>query len=274
MAAIAARMNPMKVVMSQAMATGMPVVATANRTSPIRDGENGYLSEDRTYLSECLRHLLADRELAIRFGQAARETVVQQFPIGGFVDDWNAALDACRSAARPVVGAPGPPRPRTTTMGRPEGEASRLKILLAYVSYPATTGRYLETSLRRRHDVLTVGPAIGPEIIRAWKLEAMRDPVTPHDIPCGLGPNLDRLVATLPAGWRPDLMLWVESVPGYLPEQIPRLDCPTACYLIDSHLNLEWHLSWAQRFDWVFVAQRAYPRRCDRRAAGGCAGCR
>ena len=247
--------------MLEAMATGMPVVATANATSPIRDGENGYVSEDRAYLTACLRRLLDDRDLATQLGQTARDTVSQQFPIAGFVHGWNAALEACRSNAGRVARAPVAPSPRAQA-GRPtsghDDEASRLKILLAYVSYPATTGRYLETSLRRRHDVLTIGPAIGPEIIREWKLEAMREPVTPHDIPCGLDPNLDRLVARLPGRWRPDLLVWVESVHGYLPEQIPRLDCPTACYLIDSHLNLEWHLSWAQRFDWVFVAQRAY----------------
>ena len=247
--------------MLEAMATGMPVVATANATSPIRDGENGYVSEDRAYLAACLGRLLDDRDLATRLGQAARGTVSRQFPIAGFVHGWNAALDACRRDAGRVERTPGATRPRAQTDRSTTGNAAiaaRLQILLAYVSYPATTGRYLETSLRRRHDVLTIGPAIGPQIIREWKLEAMREPVTPHDIPCGLDPNLDRLVSRLPDGWRPDLLLWVESVHGYRPEQIPRLECPTACYLIDSHLNLEWHLSWAQHFDWVFVAQRAY----------------
>jgi glycosyltransferase involved in cell wall biosynthesis len=251
--------------MLEAMATGMPVVATANATSPIRDGENGYVSADLAYLSTCLRRLLDDKKLATQLGQAARETVSRQFPLERFVNNWNAALDACRSDSRPGASAPVACRSQRA-VGRADhdrrdhddDEASRLKILLAYVSYPATTGRYLETSLRRRHEVLTVGPAIGAELIRAWKLEAMREPVTPHDIPCDLEPNLDQLVGKLSSTWRPDLFLWVESVQGYCPEQIPRLDCPTACYLIDSHLNLERHLSWAQRFDWVFVAQRAY----------------
>ena len=247
--------------MLEAMATGMPVVATANATSPIRDGENGYVSEDRAYLAACLRRLLDDRGLATRLGQAARATVSCRFPIAGFVQGWNAALDACRRDTGRVACAKVAPGARAQA-GRPppvkDAAASRLKILLAYVAYPVTTGRYLETSLRRRHDVLTIGPAIGPQTIRAWKLEAMRAPVTPHDIPCGPDPNLDRLVSRLPGGWHPDLLVWVESVPGYRPEQIPRLECPTACYLIDSHLNLEWHLAWAQHFDWVFVAQRAY----------------
>lgn len=34
--------------------------------------------------------------------------------------------------------------------------------------------------------------------------------------------------------------------------------CPKACYLIDSHLNLEAHLGWATQFDQVFIAQREY----------------
>ena len=136
--------------------------------------------------------------------------------------------------------------------------AARTKVLLAYVSYPATTARYLETSLRGHHDVVTVGPSIGPELIRAWNLKGLREPVRPHDLPCDADVDMERVMAALPRTWQPDLVLWVESVPGYRPRNISRLDCPTAAYLIDSRLRLPEHLDWAPRFDHVFVAQRAY----------------
>ena len=134
----------------------------------------------------------------------------------------------------------------------------RRRILLAYVSYPATTARYLEASLRRRHDVLTIGPAIDDCLVQAWNLQNLKEPARPHDLPCGNDIDLAAAVERMADRWQPELLLWVESVPGFRPRNIPRLGCPTACYLIDTHLNLNVHLDWAARFDWVFLAQREY----------------
>ena len=248
--------------MLEAMATGMPVVSTANASSPISDGTNGFVSNDLPYLSRQLRLLLERHELARGLGQAARETVGQEFPIAAFVERWNAVLDLSREQNRARRAAGGvedrSPIPRGGGTSDELASPRRAKVLLAYVSYPATTARYLETSLRRAHDVLTVGPAIGDRLVKEWKLEGMGEPIVPHDLPCPPQIHVDRITAALPAGWQPDLFLWVESVSGFLPEGIPTLGCPTACYLVDSHLNLEWHLDWATRFDWVFVAQREY----------------
>ena len=243
--------------MLEAMATGAPVVSYANESSPIVDGVNGFISSDPKTLRECIHALLSDPNLAQRLGAEGRRTVARQFGIQQFVDRWNAVLET-RAETKPRRAPAAAPGPRPS---------ERKKVLLAYVSYPATTARYLETSLRRQHEVLTVGPAIGPDIIRAWNLEAMREPVRPHDIQCDADVDLERVVRALPSSWRPDLLLWVESVPGYYPRHIPRLDCPTAAYMIDSHLNLSTHLTWAPRFDWVFIAQRAY---VDEFRAAGC----
>ena len=243
--------------MLEAMATGAPIVSYANGSSPIVDGVNGFIASDPETLRERIRMLLSDLNLARRLGAEARRTVAQEFGMQKFVDRWNGML---KTASRTT------PRPKLAVVPGPHTDG-RTKVLLAYVSYPATTARYIETSLRRHHDVLTVGPAIGPEIIRAWNLEAMREPVRPHDIQCDADVDLERVMRSLPASWRPDLVLWVESVPGYYPRNIPQLDCPTAAYMIDSHLKLSTHLTWAPRFDWVFVAQRAY---VDEFRAAGC----
>ena len=246
--------------MLEAMATGAPVVSCANASSPIVDGVNGFVADDPATLRKRIQTLLSDRSLAKRLGAAGRHTIDERFSLGDFVRRWNHVLEvnADASVVAAVADSADIPGPRRT---------GRTKILLAYVSYPATTARYLETSLRKQHDVVTVGPALGPEDIRAWNLQQMREPVRPHDLPCGAQVDLDKVARALPRSWQPDLLLWVESVTGFRPQNVPRFDCPTAAYLIDSHLNLADHLDWATRFDWVFAAQRAY---LDAFRAAGC----
>ncbi|QOX80334.1 glycosyltransferase [Trichlorobacter lovleyi] len=130
-------------------------------------------------------------------------------------------------------------------------------IWLAYVPYPVTTAVYLERSLRKHYRVTTVGPSFPHELVETWHLQKLRLPFEELDVVTDFTPDIaehaDRLATD-----RPDLYLWVESVGGYFPENIGALDCPTACWLIDTHLNLPWHLQWAERFDFVFLAQREY----------------
>jgi alpha-maltose-1-phosphate synthase len=79
------------------MACGLPVVATATGGIPeiVVDGETGYLvpfepagdelgsprdpAALAAGLASRLNQLLADRELAARFGQAGRQRVIEQF---------------------------------------------------------------------------------------------------------------------------------------------------------------------------------------------------
>ncbi len=251
--------------MLEAMATGMPVVSLANRSSPLRDGENGFVSNDIGLLRERIETLLADPALARRLGAAARETIAERFHIGDFTRKWNHVLAGAASsgtAHRRTRGGMVMSADVAETEDRgcdhPPANPGRKKVLLSYVSYPATTARYVEDALRRTHDVLTLGPSINAGLIKAWNLEKMGEAVKPHDLPCGPDVDVRKVVMALPEGWRPGLFLWVESVNGFAPRHIPKLDCPTACYLIDSHMSLSLHLEWARRFDHVFVAQREY----------------
>ncbi|MEW6320988.1 MAG: glycosyltransferase [Acidobacteriota bacterium] len=248
--------------MLEAMATGMPVVSTANATSPLTDGVDGFVSDDRAYLARRLADLLEDEALARRLGARARETVAATFAMSDFVERWNRVLDDARrapgAARRAVqVTSVSAAAPTGGTLPAPRA-AARRRIALSYVSYPATTARYLEASLRRAHDVVTIGPAMGEGLRQAWNLQNMREAIRPHDVPTEMESDIRPLLDRLGACWTPDLFLWVESVYGHFPAGVSRLGVPSACYLIDSHMNLPWHLDWARQFDHVFVAQREY----------------
>ena len=77
----------------EAMATGMPVVCNAHPSAPIENGVNGFVSDDVQELREGIRRLLADRDLAEKMGQAARESVVEQHSLERFRALWNEAIE-------------------------------------------------------------------------------------------------------------------------------------------------------------------------------------
>lgn len=134
-------------------------------------------------------------------------------------------------------------------------------IWLAYVPYPVTTAVYLERTLRKNCRVITIGPTFPSELIETWQLQNLKRPFVTPDIETEFVPDMQALIADAAPDQRPDLYLWVESVGGYFPENIDAVGCPTACWLIDTHLNLPWHLQWAERFDFVFLAQQEYLQR-------------
>lgn len=131
-------------------------------------------------------------------------------------------------------------------------------IWLAYVSYPVTTAIYLERALRRCSNVITVGPQFPSELIATWQLQNLRRPYVDLDIVTEFVPEMTDVLSQVASDQHPDLYLWIESVGGYFPEQLDKLGCKTACWLIDTHLNLPWHPDWAKRFDYVFLAQLEY----------------
>jgi SAM-dependent methyltransferase len=138
-------------------------------------------------------------------------------------------------------------------------------IWLAYVPYPVTTAIYLERALRTSCRVTTIGPNFPHELVETWHLQNLRRSFEELNIVTDFTPDMAEY-ANYPTTDRPDIYLWVESVGGYFPKNLSALGCPTACWLIDTHLNLGWHLQWAQRFDFVFLAQQEYLERF--RAAG------
>ena len=77
----------------EAMATGMPVVALAHSGSPVVDGVSGYLSDREEGLRDSVKRLLADRELAIGMGMKGRESVLRDFPVDRFLEEWERLIN-------------------------------------------------------------------------------------------------------------------------------------------------------------------------------------
>lgn len=131
-------------------------------------------------------------------------------------------------------------------------------LWLAYVPYPVTTAVYLEKVLRTRLRTVKIGPEFPAELVEEWHLQDLRRPFLPPDMLTSFTPDMGEIIRNTAPADMPSLYLWVESVGGYFPENLDALPCTKACYLIDSHLNLAWHLKWAEKFDHAFIAQREY----------------
>jgi GT2 family glycosyltransferase len=130
-----------------------------------------------------------------------------------------------------------------------------MNVLLAYVSYPATTAAYLERALRNIAQVKTIGPKLPSRLLTQWKLENLKEPITSHDFEVEM--DVDMASVSI-QNYEPDLYFWVESVPGYFPKNLNALKCPKACYLIDTYSNHPWYIEWAKQFDYVFLADLSY----------------
>lgn len=76
----------------EAMASGMPVIALKHPSTPIRNGENGFLVEDASEAVDRAKQLIGDIELARRLGKCARTTIEQNFSMDTFRTAWNNLL--------------------------------------------------------------------------------------------------------------------------------------------------------------------------------------
>ena len=238
--------------MLEAMATGMPVISTFNRTSPIENGVNGYISHDIEELRSAVAELLRSPEKAREMGQKARETVQTRFGMTAFLKSWGEVIHETIVDFLEATGV------SLNSSQKLFHEKPRKNILMNFVSYPVTTAHYLERALRKEHNVVTCGPMITWEIIRKWNLEALNWKVSPQDNPCDASAALSHMLSQLPQGWRPDLYLWIETGLGGLPPDLNEHALPKACYLIDTHIHFERHEEIAKQFDFVFLAQKAY----------------
>jgi len=236
----------------EAMAVGMPVISTANKTSPIKNGVNGYISEDKNYLIQCTARLLNDLNLAKTLGEKARETVKNIYPKSTFIKLWNKCI---YDAIREFLESSGISMQEETKNYQ---EKQKKNILMDFVSYPATTAFYLERSFRKKHNVITCGAQINDELIEEWNLENLNWPVKPQDIFRATSASLSETLDQLPKNWIPDFYLWVDTGLSDVPYDLKNHSIPKACYLIDTHINLEKHKEIGLQFDFVFVAQKIY----------------
>jgi hypothetical protein len=79
----------------EAMMLGLPVVAlaTTEHAVAVEDGVSGYADTDETVLHEHMRELLADRALAARLSEGARERARERYSLERFAADWTAVLE-------------------------------------------------------------------------------------------------------------------------------------------------------------------------------------
>ena len=89
--------SPVPTCLLEAMSCGCAVVTTSTCMIPeiIKNGENGYISDDPTKLREYIQRLLSDEKLATELGMAARETVTNNFSLDSFVNKWNEVFIQC-----------------------------------------------------------------------------------------------------------------------------------------------------------------------------------
>ena len=233
----------------EAMASGMPVVTLSNPTSPITDGVDGFSTYDSDELRGRLQDLLNDRDLAIKLGAAGRETVQHKFPMERFVTRWEEVIsEAAEQSQRSSV---------VTPVQQPATRNTKAEFLLHYVASPLTTGRYIESALRKEHPVMTTGFRVPEEVLKLWEFPIPVPSYAPHDVELPLEATYSAMKAALPEGTSPDYYLFVDSGPKEIAPDIETLTCPKVAYLIDTHVSPELRLAMARHFDVVFLAQKA-----------------
>ncbi len=130
-----------------------------------------------------------------------------------------------------------------------------VNILLSYTHIPVTTAAYFEKAMRRVCGVITHGPTASREMLENWDLLAVENKVRYHQIPL-LDGDIDRVISKLPAGWNPDVFMFMDTSVFYPLKNLDSLRCVKACYMIDAHINFEHHLQFARDFDIVFIAHK------------------
>ncbi|MBT5028053.1 MAG: glycosyltransferase [Nitrospina sp.] len=238
--------------MLEAMATGMPVVSSWNKTSPINNAENGYISNDLQYLNNRLEYLLKNQDEAMKLGEKARKTVQEKFPLHKFLASWGKVIE------KSVVDFLESTGINLQNKNIPFENKVRKNILMDFVSYPATTAHYLERAFKLKHNVITCGAQINADIIKLWNLEALNHDITPQDIYRDNATPLQDILKQLPDGWEPDFYMWVETGLSDIPSDLHSHKIPKICYLIDTHIHLDRHIEIAKSFDFIFLAQKIY----------------
>ncbi len=130
-----------------------------------------------------------------------------------------------------------------------------MNVLLSYTSNPVTTAAYLEKAMRRICGVITHGPTISKDMLGQWDLLAVEKKVRNLQIPF-LNGEMEDVLDQLPAGWKPDVFLYVDTGLLYTMKNMSALNCLKACYFIDSHLAFDLHLEIAENYDVVFTAHK------------------
>ncbi len=88
----------------EAMSVGCPIVTTATTSIPefIKNGKNGFITNDPKTMRSMLLDLINDKDMALEIGAEGRKTVLEHFGQQQFLDEWNKAF---RKVSRCPVGS-------------------------------------------------------------------------------------------------------------------------------------------------------------------------
>ena len=86
--------SPIPTSLLEAMACGCAVVSTATCMIPeiIKNGVNGFVTNDENKMREYIELLLSDEELAADMGRKAAETIRLEFSEDKFIENWNSVF--------------------------------------------------------------------------------------------------------------------------------------------------------------------------------------
>ena len=86
--------SPIPTVLLEAMSCGCAVVSTATCMIPeiIKEGINGFISNDENTLRQRIQYLLENPEKAREIGKNARQTILENFGEEKFINSWNNLL--------------------------------------------------------------------------------------------------------------------------------------------------------------------------------------
>ena len=84
-------LSPIPTSLLEAMSCGCAVVSTATCEIPnvIKNGYNGFISNNEDELRQYIKQLLEDDEKRIEIGKNARQTILEQYSEKQFIDNWN-----------------------------------------------------------------------------------------------------------------------------------------------------------------------------------------
>lgn len=87
--------SPIPTSLLEAMACGCAVVSTATCMIPevIKNGENGFISNNESELRKYINDVLNDESLRKSLGANARQTIIDMFSEEGFINTWNNIFD-------------------------------------------------------------------------------------------------------------------------------------------------------------------------------------
>ncbi|MFA6244173.1 MAG: glycosyltransferase, partial [Candidatus Hydrogenedentales bacterium] len=241
--------------MLEAMACGMPVVSLANPSSPLTDGVDGFVASGADGLRQRITRLMEDLDLARAIGAQGRETVSRAFPLERFARQWKETIERAAESGPRGRASIAAKRIAASMASAEASSLPRMNVLLEYHVSPITTGRYIETALRKTQNVTVAGVSVPESMLEGWGFRG-KPPVDPKpDMEHQPGRPYTELLPHFTQENKPNLHVWIDSGLSGLSTDTQTLGAPRICYIIDTHCMLEQRIEIAKHFDFTFLAQ-------------------